>query len=128
MPGYKEVRTVPYTSQQMFDLVTDIEKYPDFLPWCLGAHIHERTDEEITADLKIGYKVFRESFTSKVILEGNHSVLVSYVRGPMDKLTNHWKFTDNGDGSCEVDFNVDFSFRSRMFQMMLLPFLDKAIR
>src|ERR1700753_946014 len=114
MAKYAEQRLLPYTPEQLFTLVADIERYPEFLPWCVGARIRERTDKTITADLLIGFRMVRERFTSRVVLDRPGLIDVTYSDGPFKYLTNHWKFVPQPDGRCLLDFYVDFEFRSRM--------------
>ena len=100
MPSHKETRVVPYTAAQLFDLVMDIEKYPQFLPWCIGARINRRGKTMLDADVMIGYKVFREKFSSRVHFKKNTSIEVEYMRGPMRELSNKWGFKQLKDGTC----------------------------
>ena len=112
MPTHAEKRVLPYQPKEMFDLVAAIDKYDEFLPWCIGARIKERKENIVLADLVIGFKLFREKFTSKVTLdEANMRIDVEYMDGPFRYLNNHWQFKEYPDG-CEVDFFVDFEFRS----------------
>jgi coenzyme Q-binding protein COQ10 len=127
MPQHKEKRRLPFDPDQLFDLVADIERYPEFLPWCLGARIRERKGNIITADLIIGYKMFRESFTSVVTLDRPGMISVVYRSGPLAHLTNQWKFMPIKEG-CELSFHVAFDFRSRVLATMMEPFFDKALR
>ncbi|MBL0942356.1 MAG: type II toxin-antitoxin system RatA family toxin [Alphaproteobacteria bacterium] len=126
MPRHAEKRIVPYTAQQMFELVADIEKYPTFLPWCLAARIHTRQDDEILADLIIGYKIFKESFTSRVALEKFSCIEVTYQNGPLKYLNNCWKFKELEGHCCEIDFYVDFSFKSSFFESAITMFFSQA--
>src|SRR5271156_5538748 len=91
MPTHAEQRVLPYTPEQLFDLVADIERYPEFLPWCLGARIRDRQGDEITADLAIGFKVYRERFTSHVVLMRPGRIHVTYSEGPFRYLQNEWQ-------------------------------------
>ena len=127
MHTHAEKRIVPHTSKQMFDLVLDIEKYPEFLPWCNGARIIKRTESTITADLSVGYKMLREKFTSKVTYTEPHRINVKYEKGPFRHLNNHWQFKDLKDGQCEIDFYIDFSFHNRLFQQPMHFFLNEAV-
>ena len=111
MPTHAERRFVPYSDVQLFDLVADVAKYPQFLPWCVGARIRSRVDNVLHADLTIGFGPFRESFGSRVTLERPHRVGVVYERGPFKYLNNTWNFAPDPKG-CQVDFFVDFEFRS----------------
>jgi len=125
MPGHREKRVLPYTPLQLFNLVAGIEDYPKFLPWCLEAHILERKGNIITANLVVGHKMFRETFTSEVTLERPHLIMVKYKSGPLAHLSNRWEFTDTGEG-CELSFEVDFDFRSPLLSAMIAPFFDRA--
>src|SRR5271155_4713755 len=100
MPTHAEQRLLPYTPEQLFDLVADVERYPEFLPWCLGARIRERTSTTITADLLIGFKMVRERFTSRVVPDRPRRIDVSYTDGPFRYLSNHWDFIARPGGQC----------------------------
>jgi coenzyme Q-binding protein COQ10 len=128
MPTHAERRLLPYTPEQLFDLVADVERYPEFLPWCLGARLRERTPERITADLLIGFKMVRERFTSRVVLDRPLRIDVSYAEGPFRHLTNHWEFVRQPDGTCLIDFYVDFEFRSRMLQKIIGVLFNEAVK
>ncbi len=128
MPIHAEKRVLPHTPEQMFDLVADIEKYPDFLPWCASTRIRERAGDVIVADVEIGFKIFRERFTSKVTLDNPRRIDVAYSHGPFKYLNNRWIFNEMEDGKCEVDFFVDFEFRSRLLQGMIGPVFCEAVR
>ncbi|HVH80010.1 MAG TPA: type II toxin-antitoxin system RatA family toxin, partial [Stellaceae bacterium] len=105
MPTHAEQRVVPYTPEQMYALVADIERYPEFLPWCVGARIRERSAVFINADLVIGFRMFRERFTSLVKLSPPSRIDVAYTEGPFRYLNNHWIF-ERVPGGCKVDFFV----------------------
>lgn len=131
MPKHSEKRRLPYSPEQMFDLVSDIERYPDFLPWCEGLRIRRKEDEGrvLVADMTIGFKLFRETFTSRVTLDRPDSILVKYERGPFKYLTNRWLFApdpEDGEKRCIVDFDVDFQFRSRMLELAIGPVFHEA--
>jgi coenzyme Q-binding protein COQ10 len=127
MPTHAEKRIVPYTPAQMFDLVADVARYPEFLPWCVGAKIRSQTETELVADLTIGFKLFRETFTSRVKLDRPDMVHVSYENGPFRYLNNHWKFIPHPRG-CTVDFFVDFEFHSRLLQLAIGVVFNEAVR
>ena len=127
MPTHAEKRFLPYTPEQMFDLVVDIERYPEFLPWCTGARIRTREGDVIHADLVIGYKMFRERFSSKVLLDRPLRVDVAYSNGPFKYLANHWLF-EPAEGGCIIDFYVDFEFRSRLMRKMIGVLFNEAVR
>ena len=128
MPTHTEKKLLPYTRDQLFDLVADIERYPEFLPWCVGARIRERKDNEILGDLLIGYKMVRERFTSRVVLSRPDRIDVSYSEGPFKYLNNHWLFLPQSDGKCLIDFYVDFEFRSKMLQKIMEMFFNEAVK
>ena len=127
MPTHAEKRTLPYTPEQMFDLVADVGSYPEFLPWCAGARVRTRTETQIVADLTIGFGPFRESFTSRVALDPPRQVRVRYENGPFRYLNNQWTFTPDPRG-CHVDFFVDFEFRSRLLQHAIGVVFNEAVR
>jgi len=127
MPRYAEQKRVPYSPEQMFDLVADVGKYPQFLPWCVGARIRTQTAQEMVADLTIGFGPFRESFTSRVKLEHPHTIMVHYENGPFKYLNNRWIFKPDAQG-CVIDFFVDFEFRSRVLQMAIGTVFAEAVR
>jgi len=127
MPTHAEQRFVPYRPEQMFDLVADVGRYPEFLPWCVAARIKERGEDTLVADLVIGFKVFRETFTSFVTLERPDLIHVRYAEGPFRYLDNHWKFIPAERG-CTIDFYVDFEFRSRILQAAIGLVFNEAVR
>jgi coenzyme Q-binding protein COQ10 len=129
MPTHRETRVLPYTPEQIFDLVADVERYPEFLPWCVGARVSRREDALIVADLMIGFKMIRERYTSKVKLDRPNRIDVDYGHdGPFRHLENHWQFKPTDDGGCEVDFFLDFEFRSRMLQRLIGVVFQEAVR
>ena len=106
MPRHSETRHVPYQPEQLFDLVADVGRYPEFLPWCVGARVRTRTEAEMVADLTIGFGPFRESFTSRVALHRPDKIGVRYENGPFRYLTNQWRFEATETG-CRVDFEIE---------------------
>jgi coenzyme Q-binding protein COQ10 len=128
MPTHAEKRVMPYRAEQMFELVADIERYPEFLPWCLAARVRERRGDAIVADLLIGFKMVRERFTSRVVLDRPRRIDVAYTEGPLKYLNNHWTFTDLPGGGCEIDFFVDFEFRSMILQKIIGVLFNEAVR
>jgi coenzyme Q-binding protein COQ10 len=128
MPTHAERRRLPYSPEQLFALVADIERYPEFLPWCVGARIRERTETVIVADLMIGFRMVRERFTSRVTLAPPDRIDVSYADGPFKYLDNHWIFEPQPDGGTVLDFYVDFEFRSRFLQKMIGMLFNEAVR
>ena len=127
MPTHAEKRFLPHTPEQLFDLVADIESYPEFLPWCTASRIREREGDMLRADLVIGFKVFRERFTSTVILDRPERIDVRYDNGPFRYLNNHWVFIPAEEG-CVIDFYVDFEFRSRLLQSLIGAVFNEAVR
>jgi coenzyme Q-binding protein COQ10 len=127
MPTHAESRFIPYTPEQLFDLVADVGRYPQFLPWCVGARVRTRSEAELVADLTIGFGPFRESFTSRVALDRPRQVKVRYENGPFHYLNNHWTFASERSG-CRVDFYVDFEFRSRILQAAIGVVFHEATR
>lgn len=125
MPSHHDSQFLPYTPQQLFELVADVARYPEFLPWCRAARILEKGDNAFLAELIIHYKGFSESYTSRVTLTPHSAIDVVMVKGPFEYLTNNWRFTAENGGS-RVDFSVDFKFKSRMLEMMMGGFFSKA--
>ncbi|HEU0223426.1 MAG TPA: type II toxin-antitoxin system RatA family toxin, partial [Paracoccaceae bacterium] len=133
MPTHAEKRKLPYSAEQMFELIAGIDRYPEFLPWCSAARIRSRKKdgarEIIEADLVISFKVFRERFTSRVTLRRTeYRIDVEYLNGPFHYLNNHWFFRPLGETSCEVDFFVDFEFRSHMLQSLIGLVFNEAMQ
>jgi coenzyme Q-binding protein COQ10 len=130
MPTHAEQRVLPYSQDQLFDLVADVERYPEFLPWCVGARIRKQLpDGTMEADLVIGFKMFRERFASIVKPDGAHyRIDVSYVDGPFRYLNNHWKFIAEGENRTRVDFFVDFEFKSALLQKVIGVLFNEAVR
>jgi coenzyme Q-binding protein COQ10 len=127
MPTHAERQVVPYSPEQLFDLVADVGSYPKFLPWCVGARVRSRTDTQLLADLTIGFGPFRESFTSRVTLDRPNRVVVKYENGPFRYLNNQWNFSPRGTGA-EVAFFVEFEFRSRILQAAIGVVFNEAVR
>ncbi len=132
MPTHSETRKLPYTAQQMYDLVADVGRYPEFLPWTAAARI--RSDEDrgdhrvMEADLVISFKVFRERFTSRVVLWPDEKKIdTEYLDGPFKYMKSNWKFTDLPGGGCEVDFFVDFEFRNAILQRIIGVVFNEAM-
>ena len=123
MPTHSETRKLPYTAEQMYALVADVAKYPEFLPWCSAARIRSRKDksdhEVMEADLVISFKVFRERFGSRVTLwPEKRRIDTEYLDGPFKYLRSYWIFHD-AEGGCEVEFFVDFEFRNAILQKII---------
>lgn len=127
MPAFVDRQALPYRADQLFDLVADVAKYPEFLPWCVAARVRSRSATDLVADLTIGFGPFRESFSSRVVLDRPRGMLVRYENGPFRYLTNRWDFTATPEG-CVVDFHVDFEFRSRVLQAAIGVVFQDAVR
>jgi coenzyme Q-binding protein COQ10 len=128
MPTHAEKRKLPYTPEQLYLLVSDIEKYPEFLPWCIALRIRKRDTAQINADMIIGFKVFREKFTTRVSLDPPYRLDVEYLDGPFKYLNNHWIFNPMGEGGCEIDFYVDFEFKSMILQKAIGVVFNEAVQ
>lgn len=132
MPVHDERRVLPYSPRAMFDLVADIEKYPEFLPWCLAARIRSRQADVIIADLVIGHRFIRERFTSRVTLQrppeehAEGRIDVEYIEGPMQHMSNRWIFRPAGLAT-EIDFHVEFAFRSKMLEKLMGLLFHEAV-
>ncbi len=128
MPTHAEKRVLPYTPKQLYGLVADIERYPEFLPWCRATRVREREGNHVLADMVIGFKMFRERFTTRVTLNPDQNRIdVAYAEGPFKYLNNHWVFVDHPKG-CEIDFYVDFEFHSRLLQKAVGILFGEAVR
>jgi coenzyme Q-binding protein COQ10 len=128
MPTHAEKRVLPYTPEQLFDLVAQIERYPEFLPWCVAARIRSREGNTVVADLVIGFKMVRERYTSRVVLDRPRRIDVAYLEGPLKHMNNHWQFTPHPSGGTEIDFFVDFEFHSKMLQALIGALFHEALR
>lgn len=129
MPTHAEKRALPYSPDQLFDLVADVERYPEFLPWCVGARIRKREGDVFFADLVIGFKMIRERYTSKVSLDrAAMRIDVVYTEGPFQYLNNHWAFLPNPDGTTTIDFFVDFEFKSKILQKVIGTLFNEAVK
>lgn len=126
MPRHSERKLVSYRPEQLFDLVADVGKYPQFLPWCVGARVRTRTEIAMVADLTIGFGPFRESFTSRVTLDRPQQIGVIYENGPFRYLNNRWLFEPDPRG-CTVDFLVDFEFRNRILKAAIGVVFHEAV-
>ena len=118
---------MPYSAEQMFDLVADVRAYADFLPWVVAMRVRKDTPEETLADMIVGFKGLRETFTSRIQKERPDHLRVDYVEGPLKYLHNEWRFRPDGEG-CLVDFSVDFAFKNRMFEMLAGQVFTMALR
>ena len=128
MPRHSETKILPYSPEQLFALVADIEKYNEFLPWVVAVRIKSSSDAQTIADLVVGFNAFKERFTSKVTKHAPDRIMVDYVDGPLKYLHNEWKFTPAPGGGTELCFAVDFAFKSRLFETLAGQMFDRALR
>jgi coenzyme Q-binding protein COQ10 len=131
MPKFKDTTAVPHSARKMYDLVADIERYPQFLPMCEALKIREKRERDGTAmliaDMTVGYRMIRETFTSRVLLKPEQNeILVSYVDGPFRYLDNRWHFKDREGGGSAVEFFIDYEFKSRTLGLMMGVMFDRA--
>jgi coenzyme Q-binding protein COQ10 len=130
MPTHVEKRHLPYTKEQIYGVVADVERYPEFLPWCSACRIRKRESDGRTfyADMVVSFKMFRERFTSKVTPHPTELIEVEYIDGPFRYLINRWHFADAKDGGCILDFYIDFEFRSRILQKVIGLVFSEAVQ
>lgn len=127
MPKHAETRHLPYSAEQMFDLVADVKRYPEFLPWVTAMRVRQDGPEETLADMIVGFKGLRETFTSRVRKERPATITVDYIDGPLKFLRNEWHFRPEASG-CAVEFSVDFAFKNRVFEMLAGQVFQAALR
>jgi coenzyme Q-binding protein COQ10 len=134
MPQFRTTRRVQHAAAQMFDLVADVERYPEFVPLCRSLRVRKRTPGEagiemLVADMTVAYKMMRETFTSRVTLDRtNLKIRVEYLDGPFSHLDNRWTFKPASETTCEVDFFISYEFRSRVLGMLMGAMFEAAFR
>lgn len=128
MVGIRETRILPYSAEQMFDLVADVKNYGKFLPWVVATRIRSDSETEMVADMVVGFKSLRESFTSRVLKDRAKRIEVLYLDGPLSDLDNVWTFSPIDENNCEVGFSVDFQFKNKVFQALAGQYFDRAFR
>jgi coenzyme Q-binding protein COQ10 len=134
MPSFRVTRRVRHTAQQMYDLVADVERYPEFLPLCESLRVIRRQDrpeggEVLVAEMGVGYKAIRERFTTRVSLDpSGHRIVAEYIDGPFRHLENRWTFKDAEGGGCDVDFFITYEFKSRTLGLLMGTMFDRAFR
>jgi coenzyme Q-binding protein COQ10 len=128
MPRHSETKYLPYTPDQLFDLVADVGSYDQFLPWVSAVRIRSDNEQEMIADLIVGFNAFKERFTSRVSKERPHRICVDYIEGPLKYLKNEWRFDPAPQGGTDVHFSVDFAFKSRLFETLAGQMFDRALR
>lgn len=128
MPRHSEIKLLPYTPEQLFELVADVKRYDEFLPWVTAVRVRSSSETELIADLIVGFNAFKERFTSRVHKERPRRILVEYVEGPLKYLKNEWIFEPAEGGGTSVHFSVDFAFKSRIFETLAGAMFDRALR
>jgi len=133
VPKFSTTRHVAHAPERMFALVADVERYPEFLPLCEALAIRSRKEREgreiLVADMTVGYKAIRETFTSQVLLlPDQNRIEVSYVDGPFKYLNNVWSFAQDGAGGCDIHFDIDYEFKSRILGALMGSMFDRAFR
>ena len=128
MPRHSESRHLPYTPEQLFDLVADVSGYDEFLPWVVAVRVRSSSPTETVDDLVVGFSAFKERFTSRVEKERPRKICVDYIEGPLKYLHNEWRFDPAPDGGTNLHFSVDFAFRSRVFEALAGQMFDRALR
>lgn len=126
MPSHAENKVLPFSPEQMFDLVASVETYPEFLPWCVATRIKSQTETLMIADMVVGFGPLRETYTSRVSLDRPGAIHIEDAMGPFTHLTTDWHFLPHEDG-CVLDFKIDFAFRSKMLEMTMGKVFDQAI-
>jgi coenzyme Q-binding protein COQ10 len=134
MPQFRTTRRVRHSASDMFDLVADVERYPEFVPLCQSLKVRRRSAsgegiETLVADMTVAYKLIRETFTSRVTLDRpNLTILVEYLDGPFSRMENRWDFKPTGERGCEVQFFISYEFKSRVLGMMMGAMFEAAFR
>ncbi|MFS8046882.1 type II toxin-antitoxin system RatA family toxin [Rhizobium sp. BR 314] len=133
MPQFETHRPVPHSPDQMFDLVADVERYPEFLPLCEALMIRNRKERDgkilLVADMTVGYKAIRETFTTQVLLnKAERAIDVKYIDGPFKYLDNRWRFQPSENGGSVIDFFIDYEFKSRILGALMGSMFDRAFR
>jgi coenzyme Q-binding protein COQ10 len=134
MPQFSTTRRVKHSATDMFDLVADVERYPQFVPLCRSLAVRRRTTDSagrdvIVADMTVAYKFVRETFTSRITLDRpKFEILVEYLEGPFERMNNRWSFRATGEGTCEVEFFITYEFRSRTLGVLMGGIFDAAFR
>jgi coenzyme Q-binding protein COQ10 len=128
MPRHSEQRNLPYTPEQLFDLVADVKSYSEFLPWVAAVRVRSNSETDMIADLVVGFRALKETFTSRVRKRRPLEIVIDYIEGPLKYLHNSWKFEPDGQGGTVVDFCVDFAFKSRIFESLAGQMFDRALR
>ena len=128
MPKHREKKILHFAPKQLFDLVSDVDSYHEFLPWCLASRITKRDKNVLNGDLIVGFRLYREKFSSKVVLFEPNKINVDYIRGPFKHLKNTWEFEPINKGKyTEVSFFIDFQFKSRLLEKLIGTLFQDAV-
>ncbi len=128
MPRHSETKHLPFTPEQLFELVADVARYDEFLPWVVAVRVRSSSETETVADLVVGFNAFKERFTSRVVKQRPGKICVDYIEGPLKFLHNEWDFKPAAGGGTNVHFAVDFAFKSRLFETLAGAMFDRALR
>ena len=128
MPRHSETRHLPYSPEQLFEMVADVARYDEFLPWVVAVRIRSSSETDTIADLVVGFNAFKERFTSKVTKHRPERICVDYIEGPLKYLKNEWRIEAAPGGGTNVFFSVDFAFKSRLFESLAGQMFDRALR
>lgn len=128
MPRHSETRHLPYSPEQLFDLVANVKSYPEFVPWISAIRVRSDSEAVMVADMVVGFKAFKERFTSRVTKERPDHIVVDYIEGPLKFLHNDWRFEPDGKGGTTLQFCVDFAFKNRIFETVAGQMFDRALR
>lgn len=116
---------VPYSAEQMYSLVNDIEAYPEFLPWCASARVFDRTDSSLTASVSLATRRIKQTFTTENTMQPGKQIDIKLVSGPFSHLNGRWKFEDTGDKLCHIDLHMDFEFSNTLMKLALSPVFNQ---
>jgi coenzyme Q-binding protein COQ10 len=128
VPRIAETRHLAWSPEQMFDLVADVKRYPEFLPWVVATRVRSDDGAAMVADMMVGFNALHEKFTSRVTKQRPGAITVEYLDGPMKSLSNTWAFVPDAAGGCRIDFVCEFSFRNALFEKLAGQYLDRAFR
>ena len=126
MSRHEEQKVFPFPPEFIFDIVADVKSYPEFLPWCVATRVYREKPADFLADVVIGFKIFRETWTSHIYLDKPDTIVVDYIKGPMRHLHNEWKFTPHAEGTL-VDFILDFEFKNPILQKLVGALFEEAV-
>ena len=128
LPRHSETRLLPWTPEELFDLVADVRRYPEFLPWVAAVRVRSSEPGLLVADMSVGFKSLRETFTSRVALDRPAKIHVDYISGPLKRLHNDWRFEAADGGGTQLEFHVDFEFRNKIFEKLAGTFFHEAFK